>query len=49
MTKKVEGAFIVNGFNNWKKARERFGRHHLGEFHFAKAWQFVDTRKRKEI
>ena len=58
MTNKVEDAFIVNGFNNWKKARERFGRHHLGEFHkdirgrnfcFAKAWQFVDTRKRKEI
>ena len=48
----------VNDINNWKKARERFGRRHLGEFHkdirgrnfcFAKAWQFVDTRKRKEI
>ena len=33
MTKKVEDAFIVNGFNNWKRAREIFGHHHLGEFH----------------
>ena len=33
MTKTVEDAFIVNGFNNWKKARERFGRHQLGECH----------------
>ena len=33
MTKKVEDAFIVNGFNNWKRAREIFGHHHLGQFH----------------
>ena len=33
MTKKVEVAFIVNAFNHWKKARERFGRHQLGECH----------------
>ena len=33
MTKNVEDALIVNGFNNWKKARERFGRHQHGECH----------------
>ena len=33
MTKKVEDAFISKGFNNWKKARERFGRHQTGECH----------------
>ena len=33
MTKKIEDAFILNGFNNWKKARERFGRHQVGECH----------------
>ena len=26
-TKKVEDVFISKGFNNWKKARERFGHH----------------------
>ena len=30
MTQKVEYAFILNGFNNWKK-NERFGRHQVGE------------------
>lgn len=33
MTKKVEDAFISKGFNNWKKARERFSRHQTGECH----------------
>ena len=33
MTKKVEDAFISKGFNNWKKAREKFGRHQIGECH----------------
>ena len=33
MTKKVEDAFVSKGFSNWKKARERFGRHQTGECH----------------
>ena len=33
MTKKYEDAFILNGFENWKKARERFERHQVSECH----------------
>ena len=33
MTKKYENAFMVDGFNNWKKATERFERHQLSECH----------------
>ena len=31
MTKKYDGAFIVEGFSNWKKARERLERHQVSE------------------
>ena len=33
MTKKYDNAFIVDGFNNWKKATERFERHQISECH----------------
>jgi len=32
-TKKYENAFILDGFSNWKKARERFERHEKSESH----------------
>ena len=32
-TKRYETAFIVNGFQNWKKAVERFNRHSISECH----------------
>ena len=33
LTKKYETAFISDGFNNWKKAKERFERHQASESH----------------
>ena len=33
LTKKYETAFITDGFNNWKKARERFEQHQMSECH----------------
>ena len=33
LTKKDETAFISDGFNNWKKAKERFEHHQASESH----------------
>ena len=33
MTKKYEDAFIIDGFSDWKKARERFEHHQVSECH----------------
>lgn len=33
LTKKYDDAFVKEGFNNWKKARERFERHQLSKCH----------------
>lgn len=33
MTKKYDHAFILNGFDNWKKAKERFECHQVSECH----------------
>ena len=33
MTKKYENAFILNGFDNWKKAKERFECHQVSDCH----------------
>lgn len=33
LSKKGEDAFILVGFNNWKKARERFDTHSLSDTH----------------
>ena len=33
MTKKYDDAFILIGFDNWKKAKERFERHQVSECH----------------
>ena len=33
MTKKYDDAFIVEGFSNWKKARERLEQHQVSECH----------------
>ena len=33
MTKKYEDSFILNGFDNWRKARERFECHQMSECH----------------
>ena len=33
LTMKYETAFISDGFNNWKKAKERFERHQASESH----------------
>ena len=33
MTKKYDDAFILNGFDNWKKAEERFKHHQVSECH----------------
>ena len=33
MTRKYEDAFVLNGFDNWKKGRERFERHQVSDCH----------------
>ena len=43
LTKKFETAFITDGFDNWKKAVEKFERHETSEYHKEAVFKFSRT------